>query len=382
MFYVVLYLAKLTNFLIRIFKKGAGFTWPGHLALKLYPSLFQNTRIHFPRGIIYVSGTNGKTTTTKLITHICENNSVKVLHNKSGANLLNGIASTILLDRNIFGKALADLAVFEVDEFTLPHLIKKIPPTVLILLNLSRDQLDRYGEIDVILERWERILAELDPRTVLILDATQKKFDVLSKAFKGKIFYFNDNLDNVRHTKLLGDFNAKNVNAAVTAAGVLGIGPEKAAESLEGFDAAYGRGEIIEYSEKMYHLFLAKNPTSFNNNMDLLTSGETFPDTILFILNDDPRDGRDVSWIYDISREKLFEACRNKEIFVSGSRCLDMAVRLEYAGIPVKKDNISLSLAKLVKKISGTPHVKSVAALPNYSAMLELREVLLGRQIL
>ena len=217
---------------------------------------------------------------------------------------------------------------------------------------------------------------------MLVLDSTQKYFDQIGAAHRGKIFYFDDDVTTLHLTKLVGDFNAKNVNASITVASLLGVSKEQSLVYLSGFEAAYGRGEMVEHGTKLFHLFLAKNPTSFNNNLELLLANELSPDTLFFILNDEIRDGRDVSWIYDISREKLFEACKDREIFIAGSRCLDMAIRLKYAGLVVNESNIGIEAKKIIGKIESTPHTKIVAVFPNYSAMLDVREVLLGRQIL
>jgi hypothetical protein len=100
--------------------------------------------------------------------------------------------------------------------------------------------------------------------------------------------------------------------------------------------------------------------------------------SVLFILNDNIPDGRDVSWIYDISPEKLQKFCIDKTVYVSGSRFLDMAVRLKYAGVFLEDANISSNLSALVSSISS----QTVVVFPNYSAMLELRKLLKGRAIL
>lgn len=382
MFYLSLYLAKFTYFLIRFFKLGAGYTWPGHLALKIYPELFKDRKINLPYNFILITGTNGKTTTSKLISHILDDNGYKVVCNKSGANLLNGIASALLLDKNILGKSDSHIGVFEIDEYALSLILKNLEPKILVLLNLSRDQLDRYGEIDSILERWQESLKNVSRKTTLVVDKTQQRLDTLSKNYHGQIFYFDSNSKYLEKTKLVGDFNARNVNAAYTVASVLGLDKEKILNSLSHFDAAYGRGEIVNYHDKEFQLFLAKNPTSFNNNLEIIIKKDVSADSILFVLNDEVRDGRDVSWIYDVDSHKLGQACEGKNIFVSGNRCLDYAVRLDYTEVKTKKENIGVNLGKIINKITTDPYTKKILVFPNYSAMLQVREILLGREIL
>lgn len=141
---------------------------------------------------------------------------------------------------------------------------------------------------------------------------------------------------------------------------------------------AYGRGEEIPLGKKIFRIFLAKNPASFNNNLDLLIKKEVDAPTLLFVLNDNIPDGRDVSWIYDINPEKLYKACSGKKIFVSGKRYLDMAVRLSYAGIEVERKNLKKNLKAALSETPG----ENTIILPNYSAMLDTRKVLTGRKIL
>ena len=382
MFYISLYLAKLTNLIINTLKLGAGFTWPGHVALTVYPNLFKNKKVQLPHGFVLISGTNGKTTTSKLISHIFSDSGYKVLTNKSGANLLNGVASVLLLDRDLLGRTKSDIGIFEVDEFTLPLILKTFTPRVLVLLNLSRDQLDRYGEIDIILDRWQESLQKLSGRTSLVLDHTQKKFESLVDAFKGHVFYFDNDDDYLNKTKLVGDFNARNINASFIVATTLGLEKNRILSSLAHFDAAYGRGELIDYRGKSFQLFLAKNPISFNNNLDIVLEKTVAPDSLLFVLNDEVRDGRDVSWIYDIKASKLKEACVGKKVFVSGDRCLDFAVRLSYVGVEVDEDNINDKLERILNKMAGDTEVNEALVFPNYSAMLQTREIILGRSIL
>jgi lipid II isoglutaminyl synthase (glutamine-hydrolysing) len=376
------YIVKFTNFVIRSFNKGSGYTLPGHVVLKLLPFVFGRCASLYPKGVVFISGTNGKTTTAKILTHLFESFNLKVVSNKSGANLLSGLISSMMMDTDLLGRPRSDIGVFEVDEFTLPKALKKVSPKVLVLLNLSRDQLDRYGEVDIIFNRWEEALGKTDPRVVVVADSEQGEFHRIPDIFNGKVFYFDSGHDFMRRTGLHGDFNAKNVNASVLTLELLGYERDTILENLEGFSAAYGRGELVDFKGKSYQIFLAKNPASFNHNLELISSGDLRTGTLLYVLNDGIPDGRDVSWIYDIEAEKLKEASEGKEVFVGGTRYLDMAVRLEYAGVSVKKENISSNLEGLLEKISTLDVEGEVTTLPNYSAMLELREILLGRKIL
>src|SRR3989344_5568183 len=103
-FYLVLYLAKIIKTLIKILHKGSGGTIPGFIALSLYPKLLESPKINYSKGVILISGTNGKTTTSKIITHILASGGYKVNHNKTGGNIINGVASTVLADMSLLGR--------------------------------------------------------------------------------------------------------------------------------------------------------------------------------------------------------------------------------------------------------------------------------------
>ena len=382
MFYIILYLAKIANFFISILNLGAGYTWPGHIALALYPNILSHKKLDFPLGVVLISGTNGKTTTSKLLTHILESTDVKVTHNKTGANLLNGLVSATLLDMSLLGSHNSQIGVFEVDENNLPLILERINPNVLVLLNLSRDQLDRYGEVDLILEKWSSSVETLEASTEIVLDKTQPYFKKLIENFKGEITYFDEEPSYLNKTSLIGKFTAKNVNAAVYTSMLLGIDEVDIENSLENFEYAYGRGEQVSYRDKDYRILLAKNPASFENNLEVINDSEVSADTLLFVFNDNIPDGRDVSWIYDISPEALSGACKGKNIYVCGTRYMDMAVRLKYAGVDIKEENVFASLESTVAAITANEESLSVLAFPNYSAMLQLRKILTGKAIL
>jgi len=187
----------------RIFNLGAGGTWPGEVALILNPNILQGLVAHIKKGIIVVAGTNGKTTTSLMIVKILEQHGYSVVHNSSGANLLNGVVSACIQKANWLGKLSADWGVFEVDENSLPIVISQLSSRlsethggiyhnpksgvkdsstplrfarndnalIIVLLNLFRDQLDRYGEVDVIAEKWSKALKNLPAKTTFVLNA-------------------------------------------------------------------------------------------------------------------------------------------------------------------------------------------------------------------
>src|ERR1043166_8714471 len=138
--YLLMLLGKSLAFFSKICNLGNGSTWPGHIALILNKNFVREVMQNSSTKIIVIAGTNGKTTTAKILTTILEENKKKVFYNNAGANLLNGIASTLLVNTNILGKLNKDYGVFEVDENVLPLFLKEFMPDAIILLNLFRDQ--------------------------------------------------------------------------------------------------------------------------------------------------------------------------------------------------------------------------------------------------
>lgn len=381
-FYICLYSAKLINVISKLFRFGSGFTWPGHFALKIFPDILNYKKFTFPEGVVLISGTNGKTTTSKLITHLLKEKGIDVVNNKTGANLLNGIVSEILLSMSLFGNHNSEVGVFEVDERNLPLVLKYINPKYLVLLNLSRDQLDRYGEIDLILDSWKKATLNLKKSTTLVIDSTQNYFSGLKENFPGDIIEFGLDKKYLIHTNLVGDFNAKNLNAAISVTRGFGLNEGDINRFSKSFECAYGRGELVSYKNNIYKILLAKNPASFNNNIKAIISENINGGIIWFILNDNIPDGRDVSWIYDIEPKYLKKVCKSKKVLVSGKRSLDMAVRLNYAEVDVNKDMVFENLVHSLDYIQKNFGKENIIVLPNYSAMLEVRKLLVGREIL
>ncbi len=369
--------AKFIYWTIKIFNTGAGYTLPGYLALKINAHVLKDPHIKFNKGVVFITGTNGKTTTAKLIAHMLEKTGHSVLTNNTGANLLGGITSSILLATSLRGHLVADYGVFEVDEFTLPNLLPYLCPNVLVLLNLSRDQLDRYGETDIIAEKWGYSIVRDTPGNIVAYSGTPDFIDMLSNF--SNVHYFDDSKDYLLKTKLKGDFNANNLNAALYTLRLFGFAEDFLLPTLATFEFAYGRGERIANQ----HIYLAKNPSSFNHNLSLLADFNPINTAVFLLLNDNIPDGRDVSWIYDIDSDALSKSLKPfKHIFISGTRCYDLAVRLHYVGITLPLENISVNISEIVAKMSALDNIRQVVTFPNYSAMLALRKLLLGRSIL
>lgn len=415
---------KLFLLLVQLGNFGRGSTWPGHIALKYNKHFVKDILRKNPKlKVIIVVGTNGKTTTSQMIHHILEKSGKRVFQNKSGANLLNGIASTVIDHASISGEIPYDFAIFEVDENALPQVLKQIAPIIVVLLNLFRDQLDRYGELNTIQKKWENSL--LDKNIICVTNADDPRMTFIASENHTPVRYFgvkgkhkmlkNDaadslfcprcgntltyttvvyshlgdwyckecklhrpSLDIERLSKypLEGTYNEYNANAAVLVCTVLGISKKEAEEKLSAFKAAFGRQEIIKVGNKNVQIFLSKNPASFNQSLETIMSKK--PTQLLLVLNDRIPDGRDVSWIWDTDIEE--HDLSRTQIYVSGDRYFEMALRMKYAG---KKVFCESQLTKAISDaLIDTPPNETLYILPTYSAMLDVRKVLTGRKIL
>jgi len=144
---------------------------PGRVARGLLPDVTSRLVRRLRQGTIVVTGTNGKTTTSRLISHILGLAGLVSVHNRAGANLAAGITAALVQQASVLGDIRADVGVFEVDEATLPLVGPHLRPRVVVLINLFRDQLDRYGEIDIVGTRWRAALQGMDPRVVVVFNA-------------------------------------------------------------------------------------------------------------------------------------------------------------------------------------------------------------------
>lgn len=423
-------LGKTLVFVSRKLNLGHGSTWPGHLALRFNKSFAKDHVKKNPHlKVILVAGTNGKTTTTKLVQEILESNGLKVFRNEAGANLLNGIVSSMITYSNIFGKLKYDAAIFEVDENNLSIVLTHINPFAIVLLNLFRDQLDRYGEVNSIAKKWREALVGLSQNTLLITNGDDPMLRFIGENSKIHSFYFGLSSDLMEKKEapndvdflycphcqeklifskrsyshmgifscpkcgfthketstfedlpnpLFGNYNRYNINAAALLLQKgFGIDIKTIEKGVGKFAPAFGRQEEILYKQKKVFLLLSKNPTGFNQSIRAIIEQDKNPN-VLLLLNDRIPDGRDVSWIWDVEFEELSRA---KNITISGDRAYDIGLRIKYGDI--KNFNVIEDLKKaLDESVAKTKDNQTLYILATYSAMLDVRKILKGRKIL
>jgi lipid II isoglutaminyl synthase (glutamine-hydrolysing) len=174
--------ARAVASLSRLAGAGAGMTIPGKLLSRLDPSAIDLLAARLPAGTAAISATNGKTTTTAMAAEILRPR-YRLAHNRSGANLVSGVASTLLSAGD------AELGVFEVDEGALPEVLRRTRPRAVCLGNLFRDQLDRYGELEAIVERWRDAVAALPAAAALVVNGDDPQVGALAELHAGAVVF-------------------------------------------------------------------------------------------------------------------------------------------------------------------------------------------------
>ena len=181
---------RLAAWIISLGNWGSGTTWPGHIALYVDPLFVQHVLEKSSCRVILVAGTNGKTTTASMIRTIIEQNSnERVLYNAEGANLLSGVASVLITRQGDITSKPA-WCVFECDENALMSVMSQTSPAAVVLLNLFRDQLDRYGEIDKLRKIWAKTTSKLDKKKILVINSDDPQVANLGKKTSAKVYYF------------------------------------------------------------------------------------------------------------------------------------------------------------------------------------------------
>jgi UDP-N-acetylmuramyl tripeptide synthase len=394
------------------YRRGGGQALPGLIVEKLFPDYLSNMLSQLPDGVVLITGTNGKTTTTKMVTHLLSANGKRVLTNSTGSNLSRGIASSVSQKAKLSGKLPYDVAVLEIDEAAARRLVSQVKPRWILALNVSRDQLDRFGEVDTIASYIKTAMKAADG---VVTNACDPHLAAAARQLKNKdvsYFGFADSLresfpsdyelaavktavktrenreitetdvelsgfreNSVKYIiggkkyeaklKVSGQHNYLNGAAALALAKKLlpQAGDEELVRQLAEVSLAFGRGEKYKLkSGAVVELVLVKNPASFTQ---ALASYGTSKANLMIAINDRIADGRDVSWLWDVNFGPL---ASGKVELTSGTRAADMALRLKYDGINVIQiePDLSKALGLLARK-NGDKVV-----LATYTAMLSL----------
>lgn len=343
----------------------------GHLGLRLDPNLI--AELAAGRRIVTVSATNGKTTTTNLLAAALRTSGA-VLSNAQGSNLATGIAAALAADLTI------ERAALEVDEATLAATAVALAPATMVLANLSRDQLDRYGEVRILAERWKAMFAELaasgcrptvianadDPLVTwsvaehddvvwvsvgaawtadatvcpecaapIIHSATDwhctgcdlaRPDPTVTLTAEGVVLGDEANVIVPLDLALPGVFNRANAAMALAAARVEGVDPPVAADAMRATREVAGRFATIERGGHQIRLLMAKNPAGWQSSLGIIDAP---PTSVVVAVNARIADGRDPSWLWDVE----FEQLAGRRVVAAGDRAEDVSVRLHYAGV-------------------------------------------------
>jgi UDP-N-acetylmuramyl tripeptide synthase len=175
---------------IRLVGRGGGTALPGLVANKLDPHMLDKLARRLPSGTIVVAGTNGKTTTSRMLARMLEAAGRKVAHNRSGSNLVRGISAALAEQLPLFGSGGIEIGVIETDENAFPDVVQRVTPRVVLLLNLFRDQLDRYGELETIAAKWQVSVRRLGAETTLVVNADDPTLAALAQETGARIVTF------------------------------------------------------------------------------------------------------------------------------------------------------------------------------------------------
>ena len=353
--------------------RGDGSVIGGRVLLAVDPGALR--RLAGGRPAVLVSGTNGKTTTTRLIAAALAT-AGPVVSNTRGANMAAGLASA--LSNDSAGVGVDAVAALEVDEAWLPKVAADLTPRAVVLLNLSRDQLDRNNEVRMLSRSWREAAATWPADTVVVANADDPLTAWAASAARSvvwvaaglpwtadaagcpkcgsQIAFADDGREAWRCTScdfarpapdvhftrdelvaadgqsfrwslsLPGRANRANAAMAVSAAGVLGVGPEDSLRAIAGVADVDSRYRSLDVDGIPVRLLLAKNPAGWLEVLDII-SDSTGP--LVVGINARIADGRDPSWLWDVP----FEALRGRFVVAAGERCRDLAVRLHYAEV-------------------------------------------------
>ena len=402
---------------------SGGTAFPGLVMERTDPGFLARTLNRLPRGVVVVSGTNGKTTTTKMIVQLLREQGLKVFTNRTGSNFVRGVLASLLTEVDAAGNLDADIAVLELDEAHAVHFVAQVRPRACLLLNVMRDQLDRFGEIDYTASLLHSIAKATSDVVVLNGDDPRLAAPAFLEGVSARVVSFgagedlrslflsDDDLrtglvsprqagqapdprvtlgaidgqratvrvDGVSHEV---SFAIPGVHNLLNACAALGVVLEVLGEdadlpglltTLGTVQAAFGRGEVLTLDGRPVQLSLVKNPAGFR--MGLLSAASQAQDgeVVVVAINDEYADGRDMSWLWDVD----FAALRAGGVaVVTGVRAWDMALRLRYDDVEVTDVEPDLRKAVALMRRAADAADRPIRIFTTYTAMLALRSIL------
>lgn len=433
-FYTGLFSAKAVNKGLHMMNRE-GTSLPGVVALKLSKNFLSFLSKYCQKKIITITGTNGKTTTAGLFAQILKTSQNKVLHNEKGANMLSGIASSLAVNYKPFSRF--DYAVLESDEAYLTKLYDYINADYLLVTNLFRDQLDRYGELDTTAKKIQEAVVK-NPKLKLFVNADDPMLSEIGKdneriffgfeniTYKNKIQesqappesvtclcgsnlnyekryyahlgkYFCNDCQRKRpepkysaEAEIFDEHSEIIVNGQTFKTHLVGL--YNAYNALAAISSALELGiapEAIQEGLDSYKSMFGRAEKLTIDGKNLLvqliknptgasevlrTVNQNTCAKLLIIINDNYADGRDVSWLWDADFELLKDYPHN--IVVSGIRAYDMAVRMKYAGFDESKIEVKNDIKTAIDYcLEGVNEGEQLLIMPTYTALLEMQKI-------
>jgi UDP-N-acetylmuramyl tripeptide synthase len=435
-------LARGAGRLSRLARTGGGTTFPGKFLVRIDPTALERLAARLAEGSALVSATNGKTTTASMVAEILRPR-VRLAHNSSGANLVSGVASTLLAANG------AQLGLFEVDEAALPEIARCVHPRAICLGNLFRDQLDRYGELEHVAERWRALARELDPATTLVVNGDDPQVGDLVHERPGSVVF---GLDDPRHARAglqhaadskwcvrcgtpyeyaaaymghLGDYRCPACGHARPSLDVVAREVEEDGLEAVSFLLCTPAGErrVRLRLPGLYNVYNATGAAalalSLGASLEEVVAGlerfggafgrferiEIGPVRLLMLLVKNPAGANEAIRTLLAGRPpRIALIALNDEIadgrdvswiwdvdfeplldglervIATGSRAAELALRCKYAGFPAERIELEPDLARALDRgLAQTPAGGELVCLPTYTAMLALRQIVTER---
>jgi UDP-N-acetylmuramyl tripeptide synthase len=418
---------------MKLLGKNGG-TLPGNIALKLNRNILKYFNIS--GNVIAITGTNGKTSTTNLIGNILSNCG-SVVSNREGNNINTGIVSLLVKNSDLSGNINCDYLVLEVDEHYVPVVFRDLKLDSFVVLNFFRDQLDRTGEVETLIQKIDNFLDGFTGNLILNSDdpnvsrlgfdrdkckvyyygvekfngatsnmhdrgegkycpfcSAKLEYDYYQYSHVGKFkcpkcnfgsndinsfvydidlvsgnFKYNDKIFETRYNTI---YNMYNISAAFMLSSLYNVSSDYLFDSVKNFELNNGRLETVLVNDCLSILNLVKNPTGANVTINYMNQDNEHKE-MLFVLNDNVADGRDVSWIWDINFSILNNVDR---IITSGTRCYDMAVRIKNSGFDFCNIEVCPDINDAVSNLYKNSGKKYIIF--NYTATTDTRRAVLN----
>lgn len=430
---IVIFICKFIYKFMKLLGKNGG-TLPGNIALRLNKNILRHFNVSGT--VIAVTGTNGKTSTTNLISNILSNTG-SVVSNREGNNINTGITSLLVKNCDLSGNIKCDYLVLECDEHYIPIVFKDLKLDSFVVLNFFRDQLDRTGEVETLIQKIDKFLEGYTGNLILNSDdpnvsrlgfnkknckvyyfgvekfngatssmhdrgegkycpfcSARLEYDYYQYSHVGKFrcpdcdfgknsvnsiisdidlkngkFNYNGKKFETRYNTI---YNMYNVSAAFMLSSLYDVSMDYLYESVKGFELNNGRLETVLVNGCLSTLNLAKNPTGANVTIGFMNQDDEHKE-LLFVLNDNVADGKDVSWIWDINFSILNNVDR---IITSGTRAYDMAVRIKNSGYDFSNIEVYPNIEEAVSNLYKNGGRKYIIF--NYTATTDTRRAVLN----